>query len=126
MKFIALFAVALPTVAHAQATPRLAGCFFAKTFKAGSDLSESGVEDFKAVAGAEIRCFTGCVDGGAFTTAYNVDGAVGDSANEGEVSEDNQFCESTEKFTVDADTATLGWTIDMPGEYTAVALTCFW
>lgn len=127
MKFFPLAVLLLPAVALAQGpTARLQGCFFAKTFEKGSDLSQSGVEDFKAVAGAEVRCFTGCASGGAFTTTYNIDGAVQDSGNTDGSSEENEWCESTTKFTVDADISSLGWKIEMPNAYLAVALTCFW
>ena len=125
MKFVALSTVLLPAIAVAQApdlpTGRFRKCFFAKTFEKGSDLSESGTEDFIAVAGAEVRCYTGCASGGAFTTTYDIDGVVKDSA-----SEENEWCESTSKFTIDADITSLGWNIEMPNAYLGVALTCFW
>lgn len=117
--------------AQAQDGPgegRLAGCFFAKTFGSGTNLAVSGVETFKVVAGAEVRCFTGCYSGGEFTTSYNLGGAtsatgVGDSDG---ATEENDHCESTSKFIADADYTELGWSLTTSADYKAMSLTCFW
>ena len=131
MKISILSALLLPVVVARAAkedgpSARLAGCFFTKTFETGATLDAKGVANFKVVQGAEVRCYTACLSGGEFTTAYNFGSEPNGIDDEDSATENNQFCESTSKFTADADQTELGWSIKTDDDYTALALTCFW
>lgn len=122
---LAFSALALPfALAEDQASGRIRGCYFVKYFGSGDDLSTSGVNDFTAVAGAEVSCHTACKSGSETTVAYNLGGAVGAVGNtDGETDSD---CTMTTKFTTTEDITQLGWSVDVPLDYKKMVLACYW
>jgi hypothetical protein len=133
MKFAALSALLCSAVVRAQPETqsdipggKLAKCFFADTFGAGESVSKSGVATFNVVAGAEVRCYTGCLSGGEFTTAYQLGSTTPVAGNEPGSTENNQFCESTDKWIADKDYTELAWSISTTEAYELLSITCFW
>jgi hypothetical protein len=133
MKFVALSAFLASAVAQAPPQSqgdipggRLAKCFFADTFGTGESLSKTGVATFNVVAGAEVRCFTGCKSGGEFTTAYQLGSTAPVAGSEPGSTEDNEFCESTDKWIADQDYTELRWSISTTEPYSWLSITCFW